>query len=82
MTGDTVERFQGTGKDPRAVQSHLEQVPQGRGLYDSDLVAVRKGCGDPGKTKGGFLRGVDVAASAWNVPVEDKLLKDLTAFMS
>jgi hypothetical protein len=128
MLGDKVERFQGKGRDPDAVRSHIEDYLKADGFAvvtsapSSQAVVIQA-------KKGGFLRGmvdadraltititgtsddltvhvgigkwlehlgvavietllisdlflvVDVAESAWNIEIEDKLLTDLRAFV-
>jgi hypothetical protein len=128
VIGDKTERFQGKGKDPSAVQSHIEdylktegfavqtsspssqgvviQAKKGgflRGVVDADRAMTITITGDPGDFTvhigiGKWLEHlgvaaietllvsdlflvVDVAESAWNVEVEDKLVKDLKTFV-
>ena len=128
MIGDKVERFQGKGKDPSAVQSHIEEYLKSDGFTVQTSSASAQGVVIQAK-KGGFLRGVvdadramtititgspadftvhvgigkwlehlgvavietllisdlflvvDVAESAWNLEIEDKLVKDLKTFV-
>ena len=128
MIGEKVERFQGKGKDPSAVQSHLEEYLKKDGFTVQTSAPSGEGVVLQAK-KGGFLRGVvdadramtititgtaddvsvrvgigkwlqhlgvaaietllisdlflvvDVAESAWNLEIEDKLIKDLKAFV-
>ena len=128
MIGDKVEHFQGKGKDPSAVQSHIEQYLKSDGFTVQTSSPSAQGVVLQAK-KGGFLRGVvdadramtititgtaddftvrigigkwlehlgvaaietlllsdlflvvDVAESAWNIEIEDKLVKDLKAFV-
>ena len=128
MIGDKVERFQGKGKDPSAVQSHIEEYLKSDGFTVQTSAASAQGMVIQAK-KGGFLRGVvdadramtititggpddftvhigigkwiehlgvavietllisdlflvvDVGESAWNVEIEDKLVKDLKTFV-
>jgi hypothetical protein len=128
MIGDKVERFQGKGKDPSAVQSHIEEYLKTDGFTVQTSSPSAQGVVVQAK-KGGFLRGVvaadramtitiegspddftvhvgigkwlehlgvavietllisdlflvvDVAESAWNLEIEDKLVKDLKTFV-
>ncbi len=128
MIGDKVERFQGKGKDPKAVQSHIEEYLKSDGFTVQTSSASEQGVVIQAK-KGGFLRGVvdadraltititgsaddltvhigigkwiehlgvaaietllvselflvvDVGETAWNVEIEDKLVKDLKTFV-
>lgn len=128
MIGDKVEQFQGKGKDPGAVQSHIEEYLKTDGFTVQTSSPSAEGVVIQAK-KGGFLRGVvdadramtititgnpddftvhigigkwlqhlgvaaietllisdlflvvDVAESAWNLEIEDKLVKDLKAFV-
>lgn len=128
MIGDKTERFQGKGKDPDAVQSHIEEYLKADGFTLQTSSPSSEGVVIQAK-KGGFLRGVvdadraltvtvsgtaddltvrigvgkwlehlgvaaietlllsdlflvvDVAESAWNIEIEDKLIKDLKAFV-
>jgi hypothetical protein len=128
MIGDKVERFQGKGKDPSAVQSHIEEYLKSDGFTVQTSSASEQGVVIQAK-KGGFLRGVvdadraltititgsaddltvhigigkwiehlgvaaietllvselflvvDVGETAWNVEIEDKLVKDLKTFV-
>ena len=128
MIGDKVERFQGKGKDPSAVQSHIEEYLKSDGFTVQTSSASAQGVVIQAK-KGGFLRGVvdadramtititgspddltvhigigkwiehlgvaaietllisdlflvvDVGETAWNVEIEDKLVKDLKTFV-
>jgi hypothetical protein len=128
MIGDKVERFQGKGKDPSAVQSHIEEYLKTDGFTVQTSSPSAQGVVIQAK-KGGFLRGVvaadramtititgspadftvhvgigkwlehlgvavietllisdlflvvDVAESAWNLEIEDKLVKDLKTFV-
>jgi hypothetical protein len=128
MIGDKEKRFQGKGKDPSAVQSHLEEYLKTDGFTVQTSSPSEQGVVIQAK-KGGFLRGVvdadraltiaitgsaddftvrigigkwlqdlgvaaietlliselflvvDVAESAWNLEIEDKLLKDLKTFV-
>ena len=128
MIGDKVERFQGNGKDPSAVQSHIEEYLKSDGFTVQTSAASSQGVVIQAK-KGGFLRGVvdadramtititgsaddltvhigigkwiehlgvavietlaiselflvvDVGETAWNVEIEDKLVKDLKTFV-
>ncbi len=128
MIGDKVERFQGKGKDPSAVQSHIEEYLKSDGFTVQTSAASSQGVVIQAK-KGGFLRGVvdadramtititgsaddltvhigigkwiehlgvavietlaiselflvvDVGETAWNVEIEDKLVKDLKTFV-
>jgi hypothetical protein len=128
MIGEKVERFQGTGKDPSAVQAHIEGYLKADGFNVQTSAPSSEGVAIQAK-KGGFLRGVvdadramtititgtsvdftvkigigkwlehlgvaaletllisdlflvvDVAESAWNLEIEDKLVKDLKAFV-
>jgi hypothetical protein len=128
MIGEKVERFQGKGKDPNAVQSHIEEYLKTDGFTVQTSTPSAEGVVIQAK-KGGFLRGVvdadramtititgtsddftvrigigkwlqhlgvaaietllisdlflvvDVAESAWNVEIEDKLVKDLKVFV-
>jgi hypothetical protein len=128
MIGDKVERFQGKGKDPNAVQSHIEEYLKSDGFTVQTSSASAQGVVIQAK-KGGFLRGVvdadramtititgspddftvhigigkwiehlgvavietllisdlflvvDVGESAWNLEIEDKLVKDLKTFV-
>jgi hypothetical protein len=128
MIGDKVERFRGKGKDPSAVQSHIEEYLKSDGFTVQTSSASEQGVVIQAK-KGGFLRGVvdadraltititgsaddltvhigigkwiehlgvaaietllvselflvvDVGETAWNVEIEDKLVKDLKTFV-
>jgi hypothetical protein len=128
MIGQKEERFQGKGKDPNAVQSHIEEYLKADGFTVQTSAPSEQGVVIQAK-KGGFLRGVvdadramtitikgsaddftvhigigkwlqhlgvaaietflisdlflvvDVAESAWNLEIEDKLVKDLTTFV-
>jgi hypothetical protein len=128
MIGDKVERFQGKGKDPNAVQSHIEEYLKSDGFTVQTSSASAQGVVIQAK-KGGFLRGiiaadramtimiagspddftvrigigkwlehlavaavetllisalflvVDVAETAWNLEIEDKLVKDIRSFV-
>jgi hypothetical protein len=128
MIGDKEEHFQGKGKDPSVVQSHIEEYLKNDGFTVQTSTPSDQGVVIQAK-KGGFLRGVvdadrsltitikgspddltvrvgigrwlenlgvaaietlliselflvvDVADSAWNVEIEDKLIKDLKKFM-
>ncbi|MGO9198714.1 MAG: hypothetical protein ACLQK4_16505 [Acidimicrobiales bacterium] len=128
MVGDKMEHFQGKGKDPDAVRSHIEEYLKADGFVVQTSSPSAQGVVIQAK-KGGFLRGVvdadramtitiagtsddftvhigigkwlehlavaaietllisdlflvvDVAESAWNIEIEDKLLKDLKAFV-
>lgn len=128
MIGDKVEHFEGKGKEPSAVQSHIEEYLKGDGFTVQSSSPSEQGVVIQAK-KGGFLREVvdadramtititgsaddltvhigigkwlqhlgvaaietlllgdlflvvDVADSAWNFEVEDKLVKDLKAFI-
>jgi hypothetical protein len=128
MIGDKETRFQGKGKDPSAVQSHIEEYLKTDGFSVQTSSPSGQGVVIQAK-KGGFLRGVvnadramtititgspddftvrvgigkwlkdlgvaaietllisdlflvvDVAESAWNLEIEDKLLKDLKTFV-
>jgi hypothetical protein len=128
IIGDKVERFQGKGKDPSAVQSHIEEYLKTDGFTVQTSSPSAQGVVVQAK-KGGFLRGVvaadramtitiegspddftvhvgigkwlehlgvavietllisdlflvvDVAESAWNLEIEDKLVKDLKTFV-
>ena len=128
MIGDKAENFQGKGKDPDVVQSHIEEYLKGDGFTVQSSPPSAQGVVIQAK-KGGFLREVvdadramtititgsaddltvhigigkwlqhlgvaaietlllgdlflvvDVADSAWNFEIEDKLVKDLKAFM-
>lgn len=128
MIGDKEKRFQGKGKDPSAVQSHLEEYLKTDGFTVQTSSPSAQGVVVQAK-KGGFLRGVvaadramtitiegspddftvhvgigkwlehlgvavietllisdlflvvDVAESAWNLEIEDKLVKDLKTFV-
>jgi hypothetical protein len=128
MIGDKEEHFQGNGKDPNTVQSHIEEYLKNDGFTVQTSTPSDQGVVIQAK-KGGFLRGVvdadrsltitikgspddltvrvgigkwlehlgvaaietllisdlflvvDVADSAWNVEIEDKLIKDLKKFM-
>ena len=128
MIGDKVERFQGKGKDPSDVQSHIEEYLKSDGFTVQSSPASEQGVVIQAK-KGGFLRGVvdadramtititgsqddftvhigigkwiehlgvaaietllitelflvvDVGESAWNLEIEDKLVKDLKTFV-
>ena len=128
MIGEKVERFEGKGKDPSAVRSHIEEYLKAAGFTVQTSAPSEEGLVLQAK-KGGFLRGVvdagramtititgtpedftvrvgigkwlqhlgvaafetllisdlflvvDVAESAWNLEIEDKLIKDLKAFV-
>ncbi len=128
MIGDKVERFQGKGKDPSAVQSHIEEYLKSDGFTIQTSSPSAQGVVIQAK-KGGFLRGVvaadramtititgspddftvhigigkwiehlgvavietllisdlflvvDVGETAWNLEIEDKLVKDLKTFV-
>jgi hypothetical protein len=128
MIGEKEERFQGKGKDPSAVQSHIEEYLKTDGFTVQTSSPSEQGVVIQAK-KGGFLRGVvdadramtitikgspddftlhigigkwlehlgvaaietlliselflvvDVAESAWNLEIEDKLVKDLKTFV-
>jgi hypothetical protein len=128
MIGEKVERFEGKGKDPSAVQAHIEEYLKNDGFSVQTSAPSGEGLVVQAK-KGGFLRGVvdadramtitvtgtaadltvrvgigkwlqnlgvaaietllisdlflvvDVAESAWNLEIEDKLIKDLKAFV-
>ena len=128
MIGDKVERFQGKGKDPSAVQTHIAEYLKSDGFTVQTSAASAQGVVIQAK-KGGFLRGVvdadramtitiagspddftvhigigkwiehlgvavietlvisdlflvvDVGETAWNVEIEDKLVKDLKTFV-
>lgn len=128
MIGDKTEHFQGKGKDPAAVQSHIAEylkndgftvqtsVPSDQGVViqakktnflravvdanraltitisgTADDLTVRIGIGKWLEKLGvaavetllisGLFLVVDVADSAWNLEVEDKLVKDLKTFV-
>jgi hypothetical protein len=128
MIGEKVERFQGKGKEPSSVQSHIEEYLKTDGFTVQTSTPSAEGVVIQAK-KGGFLRGVvdadramtititgsrddftvrvgigkwlqhlgvaaietllisdlflvvDVAESAWNIEIEDKLVKDLKTFI-
>jgi hypothetical protein len=128
MIGEKIERFQGKGKDPSAVQSHIEEYLKTDGFTVQTSSPSGQGVVIQAK-KGGFLRKVvdadramtititgssddfevhigigkwlqhlgvaaietlllsdlflvvDVAESAWNLEIEDKLVKDLKGFV-
>jgi hypothetical protein len=128
MIGDKVEHFEGKGKDPSAVQSHIEEYLKSDGFTVQTSSPSDQGVVIQAK-KSGFLREVvdadramtitisgsaddltvhigigkwlqhlgvaaietlllgdlflvvDVADSAWNFEIEDKLIKDLKAFV-
>jgi hypothetical protein len=128
MIGEKETRFQGKGKDPSAVQSHIEEYLKTNGFTVQSSSPSGQGVVIQAK-KGGFLRGVvdadramtititgspddftvrigigkwlehlgvaaietllvselflvvDVVESAWNLEIEDKLVKDLTTFV-
>ena len=128
MIGEKTEHFQGKGKDPGAVQSHIEEYLKTDGFTVQTSSPSEQGVVIQAK-KGGFLRGVvdadraltititgtaddftvhigigkwlqdlgvvaietllvsalflpvDVVESAWNIEIEDKLLKDLREFV-
>jgi hypothetical protein len=128
MVGDKLEHFQGKGKDPDAVRSHIEEFLTNDGFTVQTSPPSAQGVVLQAK-KGGFLRGVvdadramtititgdaddftvhigigkwlehlgvaaietlliselflvvDVAESAWNIEIEDKLVKDLKTFV-
>jgi hypothetical protein len=128
MIGDKEEHFQGKGKNPSDVQSHIEEYLKTDGFTVQTSSPNDQGVVIQAK-KGGFLRGVvdadramtitiagssddfivrigigkwlehlgvaaietllisdlflvvDVAESAWNFEIEDKLVKDLNAFV-
>lgn len=128
MIGDKVEHFEGKGKDPNAVQSHIEEYLKSDGFTVQTSSPSAQGVVIQAK-KGGFLRDVvdadramtititgsaddltvrigigkwlqhlgvaaietlligdlflvvDVADTAWNLEIEDKLVKDLKTFV-
>jgi hypothetical protein len=128
MLGDKTERFQGKGKTPDDVASHVEAYLKGDGFTIQKSAPSDQGLVLQAK-KGGFLRGVvdadramtisisgtaddltvrvgvgkwlehlgvaaietllvselflvvDVAESAWTLEIEDKLVKDLKAYV-
>jgi len=128
LLGDKEEHFQGKGKDPQAVQSHIEEYLKNDGFTIQTSAPSEQGVVIQAR-KGGFLRSVvdadrsmtititgtaddltvrigigkwlqhlgvaaietllvsdlflvvDVAESAWNFEIEDKLVKDLKAFV-
>jgi hypothetical protein len=128
MIGDKEEHFQGKGKDPQAVQSHIEGYLINEGFTIQTSATSEQGAVIQAR-KGGFLAGivdadraltitvtgspddftvhigigkwlehlevaaietllvsdlflvVDVAETAWNFEIEDKLVKDLEAFV-
>jgi len=128
MIGDKVEHFQGKGKDPSAVQAHIEEYLKSDGFTVQSSSPSEEGVVIQAK-KSGFLRAVvdadramtisitgsaddltvhigigkwlehlgiaaietllisdlflvvDVAESVWTIEVEDKLVKDLRAFV-
>lgn len=129
MIGEKTEHFQGKGKDPEAVQSHIEEYLKRDGFAVQTSSPSEQGVVIQAK-KGGFLRDVvdadramtvtitgstddltvhigigkwlqhlavaaietllvsdlflvvDVAETAWNLEIEDKLVKDLRTFMA
>lgn len=128
MIGEKIEHFQGKGKDPSAVQSHVEEYlkadgftvqtssPSGQGVViqakkggflskvvDADRAMTITITGSPDDFEvrigiGKWLQHlgvaaietlllsdlflvVDVAESAWNLEIEDKLVKDLKEFV-
>ncbi len=128
MIGDKVERFENKGKDPSAVQAHIEEYLKRDGFAVQTSSPSEQGVVIQAK-KGGFLREVvdadramtititgdvddltvhigigrwlehlgvaaietllisdlflvvDVADTAWNFEIEDKLVKDLKTFV-
>jgi hypothetical protein len=128
MIGDKSEHFEGKGKEPDAVRSHIEEYLKSDGFTVQTSSPSDQGIILQAK-KGGFLRGVvdadramtititgsaedltvhvgigkwlehlgvaavetlllgelflvvDVIDSAWNIEIEDKLVKDLKTFM-
>jgi hypothetical protein len=128
VIGEKAEHFQSKGKDPGAVQSHIEEYLKSDGFAVQTSSPSEQGVVIQAK-KGGFLREVvdadramtititgsaddltvhigigkwlqhlgvaaietllvgdlflvvDVADSAWNLEIEDKLVKDLKTFM-
>jgi hypothetical protein len=128
MIGDKTEHFESKGKDPGAVQQHVEEYLKGdgftvqsspasdqgvviqarkqsflRGLVDADraLTIHISGSADDLEVHigiGNWVRNlavaavetllisdlflfIDLADSAWNLEIEDRLVKDLRAFM-
>jgi hypothetical protein len=128
MIGQKVEHFEGKGKDPVAVQSHIEEYLKADGFTVQTSAPSAAGVVIQAR-KGGFLRGVvdadralsisiagsaddltvtigigkwlehlavagietllisdlflvvDVAETAWNFEIEDKLVTDLKTFI-
>jgi hypothetical protein len=85
MVGDKVEHFQGKGTDLSALQSHIEQY------LKADDFTVRVGIGKwlehlavaavETLLISDLFLVVDVAETAWNFEIEDKLVKDFTSFI-
>lgn len=68
MIGDKVERFQGKGKDPSAVQSHIEEYLKNDGFTVQVSPPSEQGVVIQAK-KGGFLRDVVDADRAMTVTI-------------
>jgi hypothetical protein len=68
MIGDKVERFQGKGKDPSAVQSHIEEYLKSDAFTVQTSAASAQGVVIQAK-KGGFLRGVVDADRAMTITI-------------
>ena len=68
MIGDKVERFQGKGKDPSAVQTHIEEYLKSDGFTVQTSAPSAQGVVIQAK-KGGFLRGVVDADRAMTITI-------------
>ena len=66
MLGDKVERFQGKGKDPDVVRSHIEEYLRNDGFTVQTSQSSAQGAVIQAK-KGGFLRGVVDADRAMTI---------------
>ena len=85
MVGEKVEHFQGKGIDLAALQSHIE------GYLKADGFTVRIGIGKwlqhlataaiETLLISDLFLVVDVAETAWNLEIEDKLAKDIRSFV-
>jgi len=68
MIGDKVEHFQGTGKDPAAVKSHIEEYLTKDGFTVQTSQPSAQGVVIQAK-KGGFLAGVIDADRAMTISI-------------
>ena len=68
MIADKVEHFQGKGKDPSAVQSHIEEYLKTDGFTVQTSAPSAHGVVIQAK-KGGFLRGVIAADRAMTIMI-------------